>query len=52
VVVTALLSMLGIATEFLDAYVWTVTASLFLIWMLVVGVLLWRKAPSLPGLRA
>jgi hypothetical protein len=52
VVVTALLSMLGIATEFLDAYVWTVTASLFLIWVLVVGVLLWRKAPSLPGLRA
>lgn len=52
VVLTALLSMLGIATEFLDAYVWTVTASLFLIWVLVVGVLLWRKAPRLPGLRA
>jgi hypothetical protein len=51
VVLNALLAMFGVATEFLDAYVWTVVASLFVLWVLVMGVLLWRKAQRLTGLR-
>jgi hypothetical protein len=46
VVLTGLLSMLGIATEFLDAVVWPVVASLVVLWFLVLGVLLWRRASS------
>lgn len=44
VVLTGLLSMLGIATEVLDALVWPVVASLFVLWVFMIGVLLWRKA--------
>jgi hypothetical protein len=44
VIGTALLSMFGVATEFLDAVVWTVTASLVVIWFLIGGVMLWRRA--------
>jgi hypothetical protein len=51
VVLNALLAMFGVATEFLDAYIWTVVASLFVLWVLVMGVLLWRKAQRLTGLR-
>ncbi|MGQ0642924.1 MAG: hypothetical protein ACT4P6_19430 [Gemmatimonadaceae bacterium] len=46
VVITAIPSMLGVATEFLDAVVWTVTASLVSLWWLVTGVLLWRRASA------
>ncbi|HZD71597.1 MAG TPA: hypothetical protein VFA45_22620 [Actinomycetes bacterium] len=51
VVLTALLSMIGVATEFIDAVVWSVVASLFVLWVLVMGVLLWRKSQGLTGLR-
>jgi hypothetical protein len=51
VVLSAVLAMFGVATEFLDAYVWTVVASLFVLWVLLMGVSLWRKAQRLPGLR-
>ncbi len=44
VVLNALLAMFGVATEFLDAYVWTVVASLFVIWVFAIGLLLWRRA--------
>jgi hypothetical protein len=44
VVVTALLSIFGIATEFLDAVVWSVQASLVVLWFLIIGTLLWRRA--------
>jgi hypothetical protein len=52
VVLSALLSMFGVATEFIDAVVWSVVASLFVLWVLVMGVLLWRRAPGRSGLRA
>lgn len=54
VVITALLSMYGIATEFLDAIVWSVQAGVIVLWYLPIGVLLWRRAtvsaagPDLP----
>jgi hypothetical protein len=48
VVLSAMLAMLGVATEFIDAYVWTVVASAFVLWVLLVGVLLWRKAQRVP----
>lgn len=51
VVLSAVLAMFGVATEFLDAYVWTVVASLFVLWVLLMGVSLWRKAQRLPGRR-
>jgi hypothetical protein len=51
VVLSAVLAMFGVATEFLDAYVWTVVASLFVLWVLLMAVSLWRKAQRLPGLR-
>jgi hypothetical protein len=43
IVATALLSMFGVATEFLDAVVWTITASLWVAWFLISGMLLWRR---------
>jgi hypothetical protein len=48
--VTGLLSMFGIATEFIDAVVWSVLASLFVLWIFAIGVLLWRRAGSIAGL--
>jgi hypothetical protein len=47
-VITGLFSMCGIASEFLDAVVWSVVASLFSIWFLIIGVLLWRRAGDVP----
>jgi hypothetical protein len=47
VVLTGLLSMLGIATEVMDALVWPVVASLFVAWVFIIGVLLWRKPQHL-----
>lgn len=44
VIVAGLLSMFGVATEFIDAVVWPVVASLVNFWNLVLGVLLWRRA--------
>lgn len=43
-VVTALLSMSGVATEFLDAVVWTFVAALVVLWFLASGVILWRRS--------
>jgi hypothetical protein len=43
VVVAGLLSMFGIATEFIDAVIWPVVASLVNFWNLLLGVLLWRR---------
>jgi hypothetical protein len=51
VVLTALLSMFGIGTEVIDAVVWSAQASLFVLWVFVIGVLLWRQAQGLPGPR-
>lgn len=42
--VAALLSMLGVATEFIDAVVWTFSSALVNLWFLITGVLLWRRA--------
>lgn len=47
-VITGMLSMCGIASEFLDAVVWSVEASLFVIWFLIIGVLLWRRGADVP----
>lgn len=44
VVLSGLLSMFGVATQTMDAVVWPVVASLFVLWVLFVGVLLWRRA--------
>jgi hypothetical protein len=44
VVVTAFLSMFGVASEFLDAIVWSVQASLFVLWLALIGTQLWRRA--------
>lgn len=47
--VAALLSMFGIATEFIDAVVWTVVSALVVFWFLITGVLLWRRASRFAG---
>jgi hypothetical protein len=47
VVVSALLSMVDIQRKVLDATVWPVTSSTFVIWFLVIGVLLWRRGDGL-----
>lgn len=44
VVATGLLSMLGVATEVLDALVWPVVASFFTAWFFVIGAIMWRRA--------
>jgi hypothetical protein len=44
VIVTALLSLFGVATEFLDAVVWTIQGGLWALWFLLIGMVLWRRA--------
>ncbi len=43
-ILTAVVSMLGVATEFLDANIWPIFAGSFGVWVIIFGVMLWRRA--------
>jgi hypothetical protein len=52
VVINAVLSMVDVNREFLDAKVWAVTSTLVVFWFFAIGIMLWRSVSSRAGTRS